>query len=84
MSTTAYQQIISASPQDRQDLFLATANRLGTQHVALIGRGRLQECDSRDAYTLALCPLRVGTILYTHATEYPTCGRRPCSEFLHL
>lgn len=30
MSTTAYQQIISASPRDRQDLFLATANRLGT------------------------------------------------------
>ena len=30
MSTSAYQQIISASPRDRQDLFLATANRLGT------------------------------------------------------
>lgn len=30
MSTSAYQQIISASPQDRQDLFLTTANRLGT------------------------------------------------------
>jgi hypothetical protein len=30
MTTAAYQQIISASPRDRLDLFLATANRLGT------------------------------------------------------
>lgn len=30
MSTSAYQQIISALPRDRQDLFLTTANRLGT------------------------------------------------------
>lgn len=30
MSTSAYQQIISAVPRDRQDLFLTTANRLGT------------------------------------------------------
>jgi hypothetical protein len=30
MTTAAYQQIISAPPRDRLDLFLATANRLGT------------------------------------------------------
>jgi hypothetical protein len=30
MTTAAYQQIIFASPRDRLDLFLATANRLGT------------------------------------------------------
>jgi len=30
MTTAAYQQIISALPRDRLDLFLATANRLGT------------------------------------------------------
>lgn len=29
MTTAAYKQIISASPRDRLDLFLATANRLG-------------------------------------------------------
>lgn len=30
MTTAVYQQIISAPPRDRLDLFLATANRLGT------------------------------------------------------
>jgi hypothetical protein len=30
MTTAAYQQIIAAPPRDRLDLFLATANRLGT------------------------------------------------------
>jgi hypothetical protein len=30
MTTAAYHQIISAPPRDRLDLFLATANRLGT------------------------------------------------------
>jgi Nucleotidyl transferase AbiEii toxin, Type IV TA system len=30
MTTAAYQQIISAPPRDRLDLFLATGNRLGT------------------------------------------------------
>lgn len=30
MTTAAYQRIISAPPRDRLDLFLATANRLGT------------------------------------------------------
>ena len=30
MTTVVYQQIISAPPRDRLDLFLATANRLGT------------------------------------------------------
>jgi hypothetical protein len=30
VTTAAYQQIISAPPRDRLDLFLATANRLGT------------------------------------------------------
>ncbi|RUX21178.1 nucleotidyl transferase AbiEii/AbiGii toxin family protein, partial [Mesorhizobium sp. M7A.F.Ca.US.011.01.1.1] len=29
MSTEAYRQIIAASPRDRLDLFLATANRIG-------------------------------------------------------
>jgi hypothetical protein len=29
MSTDAYRQIIAASPRDRLDLFLATANRIG-------------------------------------------------------
>ncbi len=30
MTTAAYQQIIAVPPRDRLDLFLATANRLGT------------------------------------------------------
>src|ERR1700694_1379951 len=30
MTTAAYQQVITASSRDRLDLFLATANRLGT------------------------------------------------------
>ena len=30
MTTAAYKQIIAASSRDRLDLFLATANRLGT------------------------------------------------------
>lgn len=30
MTTNAYQQVIAAHPRDRLDLFLATANRLGT------------------------------------------------------
>jgi predicted nucleotidyltransferase component of viral defense system len=29
MTTAAYRQIIAASPRDRLDLFLATANRIG-------------------------------------------------------
>ncbi|MGH9552099.1 MAG: nucleotidyl transferase AbiEii/AbiGii toxin family protein, partial [Terriglobales bacterium] len=29
MTTDAYRQVIAASPRDRLDLFLATANRLG-------------------------------------------------------
>lgn len=36
MSTDAYRQIIAASPRDRLDLFLATANRIGARAAATV------------------------------------------------